>query len=170
MKIGPHNPARYRYSSVQPGVLRQGYNSALEQSPNAPTFLATLSARPNWCWPARRNDPPHEQQTQNTPTIQNGLPRSRAHHDGKYPYAPRLVAIASLLAISSTLFQKIYTEVTRWLCFSRLQLGGPLGTPIFMLSSSRIQEEEVVVPVVYLPQSSDTEKPLLKGMLSEIGQ
>ena len=42
-----------------------------------------------------------------------------------------------ILTLSDTLFQKIYTQVTRWHCVSRLQLGAPLGTPILSLSFSR---------------------------------
>ena len=42
-----------------------------------------------------------------------------------------------VLTLCDTLFQKIYTRVTRWQCIYRLQLGLPLGKPIFILSSSR---------------------------------
>ncbi len=42
-----------------------------------------------------------------------------------------------ILTLYDTLFQKIYTEVTRWSCLFRLQLDVPLGTSIFKLSSSR---------------------------------
>src|ERR1700679_1724992 len=41
------------------------------------------------------------------------------------------------LTLSDTLFQKIYTQVTRWRCVTTPQFGAPLGTPIFRLSFSR---------------------------------
>ena len=42
-----------------------------------------------------------------------------------------------ILTLYDTLFQKIYTRVTRWRYIFRLQLDLPLGQSIFILSFSR---------------------------------
>ena len=42
-----------------------------------------------------------------------------------------------ILTLYDALFQKTYTQNTRWLCVSRLQFGERQGSQIFSLSSSR---------------------------------
>ena len=48
-----------------------------------------------------------------------------------------LSAVDGILTLYDPLFQRSYAEVTRRPHVLRLQLGGPLGNPIFNLSSSR---------------------------------
>jgi len=48
-----------------------------------------------------------------------------------------LQVINGILTLYDALFQRTYTQVAHRPYIFRLQLGGPFGKPIFILSSSR---------------------------------